>query len=107
LLYTSVRYFWIRLKQIVIFSKHNVYRSKKNVKKKLTLQSRGLFQGTTQAQSREGFQDNPTSTCNGMGGKNTGTFTRQIIRPLGSLNNIEQNTEDIFCRRILRINVSW
>jgi hypothetical protein len=73
-----------------------MYTILKSIKKRLTWQSRGLFQGTAQTQSwRERNQENSTSTYNGMG-QNTGTSTRQIIRPLGDLNNIEQNTEDIF-----------
>jgi hypothetical protein len=68
------------------------------MKKKLAQQSRGLFQGTTQIQYRwKGRQDNSTSTHNGMG-HTPGTSTRQIIQSLGSLNNIEQNTEDTFCK---------
>ena len=70
-----------------------MYTSKKSIKKKLIWQSRGLFQGTAQTQSwLNGSQDNSISTYNGMG-QNPGTSTRQIIRTLESLNNIEQNTE--------------
>jgi len=75
-----------------------MYTSTKSIRKKLKRQSRGLFQGTAQTQSwPDGSQDNSTSTYNGMG-QSPGTSTRQIIRPLESLNNIEQNTEDMFCR---------
>lgn len=97
-----------KIEQRVIFSKHNVYTSKKKYQKETDIAESWPISGyhpdtiLTGGNSRQ-----PHLDLKWNGGKKARTSTRQIIRPLGRLNNIEQNTEDIFCRGILRINVQW